>query len=96
MFIILLTYTRPLDEVDCWLEPHKAWVAKGFEDGVFVLSGGQKPRTGGCLLAIGDNRDNVEQRVSQDPFVLHGVATAQVIEVKPGRLDERIVFFGES
>lgn len=52
MFIILLSYTRSLEEVDRFLEPHKAWVAQGFADGVFVLSGGQKPRTGGCILAL--------------------------------------------
>lgn len=90
MFIILLTYTKPLTEVDEHLEPHKVWVAKGFDDGVFVLSGGQKPRTGGCLLAIGADRGAIEARVAKDPFVLHDVATAQVIEITPGRLDERI------
>jgi uncharacterized protein YciI len=90
MFIILLSYTKPLEEVDRFLEPHKAWVAKGFADGVFVLSGGQKPRTGGCILALGDAREAIEAKVAQDPFVLHGVATAQVIGVRPGRVDERI------
>jgi uncharacterized protein YciI len=94
MFIILLTYTKPLTEVDQYLEPHKTWVAQGFADGVFVLSGGQKPRTGGCLLAIGADRGAIETRVAQDPFVLHGVATAQVIEVAPGRLDSRIALLG--
>lgn len=90
MFIILLSYTKPLEEVDRFLDPHKVWVAQGFADGVFVLSGGQKPRTGGCILALGDDREAIEARAAQDPFVLRGVATAQVIEVKPGRMDERI------
>ena len=53
MFIILLTYTKPLDQVDRHLADHKAWVKQGFEDGIFILSGGQRPRTGGALLALG-------------------------------------------
>lgn len=96
MFIILLTYTKPIDEVDLWIEPHKRWVAEGFDDGVFVLSGGQNPRAGGCILAIGDDRERIAARAAQDPFVLHGVAAVQVIEVRPGRLDERLALLGAS
>jgi uncharacterized protein YciI len=90
MFIILLTYTKPLDEVDRHLAAHKAWVRQGFEEGVFILSGGQRPRTGGALLALGDNRSAIQSRVDHDPFVQAGVATAVVIEVVPSTLDDRL------
>jgi uncharacterized protein YciI len=90
VFIILLTYTKPLDEVDRHLAGHKAWVKQGFEDGVFILSGGQRPRTGGALLALGDDRSAIQTRADCDPFVLAGVATAEVIEVVPSTLDDRL------
>ncbi|OKO91489.1 hypothetical protein AC629_02495 [Bradyrhizobium sp. NAS80.1] len=90
MFIILLTYTKPLDEVDRHLTAHKAWVKQGFEEGVLILSGGQRPRTGGALLALGDNRSAIQARVDQDPFILAGVATAMVIEVVPSTLHDRL------
>jgi uncharacterized protein YciI len=90
MFIILLTYTKPLDEVDRHLAGHRAWVKQGFEEGVFILSGGQRPRTGGALLALGDDRSDIQARVNHDPFVLAGVATADVIEVVPSTLDDRL------
>ncbi|MGJ0451641.1 MAG: YciI family protein [Methylocystis sp.] len=90
IFLILLSYTKPLDEVDRWLDDHKAWVKQGFDDGVFVLSGGQRPRVGGAIIAVGDTREQVETRAAQDPFIDRGVATAQVIEVRPSTVDERV------
>ena len=90
MFIILLTYTKQLDEVDRHLDAHKAWVKQGFEEGAFILSGGQRPRTGGALLALGDNRSAIQSRIVRDPFILAGVATAMVIEVVPPTLDDRL------
>lgn len=90
MFIILLTYTKPLDQVEQHLSDHKAWVKQGFDDGIFILSGGQRPRTGGALLALGDDRATLQARADLDPFVLAGVATAQVIEFIPSTLDERL------
>lgn len=92
MFLILLSYTKPLDEVDRWLDDHKAWVKQGFDDGVFILAGGQLPRVGGVVVAIGETREQIEGRAAQDPFVRHGVAAAQVIEVRPSTLDARIEF----
>lgn len=41
-----------------------------------------------------DDRETIEARAAQDPFVLRGVATAQVIEVRPGRVDKRIGLLG--
>jgi uncharacterized protein YciI len=90
MFIILLTYTKPLDQVDRHLAAHKTWVRQGFEEGVFIFSGGQHPRTGGALLALGDDRSAIQARVGHDPFILASVATAMVIEVVPSTLDDRL------
>lgn len=90
MFIIILTYTKPLEEVDRHLADHKDWVKQGFDDGVFVLSGGQRPRVGGALIAIGGDRKAIDDRVQSDPFVRNGVASAQVLEVVPSTLDDRV------
>ncbi len=92
MFVILLTYLRPVEEVDRFLEAHKSWVRQGFEDGVFLLSGGQRPRVGGVLLAHGVEREALASRVSSDPFVVEGVASAMVIEVVPSTVDPQLAF----
>jgi uncharacterized protein YciI len=69
---------------------HKAWVKNGFDDGVFVLSGGQRPRVGGAIVALDKDRAAIEARVGRDPFVLSCAATAQIIEVVPSTVDDRV------
>jgi len=80
MFILSLTYTAPLSEVDEHIEPHMAWVAKGYEAGLFLASGRKEPRTGGAILARGD-RAALEALSATDPFVVAGVAQYDIVEL---------------
>ena len=93
MFIILLTYTKPVAEVDQHLAAHRAWVNQGFGDGLLLASGGRRPRIGGVLLGHGADRAEIEALAATDPFVVEGVATAEVIEFRPSRLDPRLAFW---
>ena len=47
MFIVLLKYAAPLEQIDYALPDHRAWVEKQYERGLFLASGRQVPRTGG-------------------------------------------------
>ena len=60
VFVLLLTYTKPLDEVDALMRRHMAWLNKHRAAGRFVTWGRQIPRTGGVILAHGDDRDEME------------------------------------
>ena len=82
MFVILLTYSKPLDEVDALMHKHMAWLNRHYADGTFVVSGRQVPRTGGVIIANGDDREAIEAIVAADPFVSGGVATAEVIQFR--------------
>ncbi len=76
--VVLLSYVRPLDEVDAQMAAHVAWLEQGFEQGVFLVAGRRAPRTGGVVVMRGA-REAVEQVVATDPFVTSGVATAEVV-----------------
>jgi uncharacterized protein YciI len=80
MFILSLTYLKPNDEADRYMEPHMAWVKEGYAKGWFLASGRKIPRTGGVVLAIGD-RAAIEAYVAADPFTIHGVAAYDIIEL---------------
>ena len=80
MFILSLTYTVPLTEVDKHVTPHMDWVAKGYDDGIFLASGRKEPRTGGIILAHGD-RASLEALVATDPFVTSGVAEYDITQL---------------
>jgi uncharacterized protein YciI len=82
MFVLLLSYIKPLEEVDALMREHVAWLSKQYEAGRFVVSGRQVPRTGGVIVARGDDRDEIERVVASDPFVSAGVATCEVIQFR--------------
>ena len=80
MFILSLTYTAELLEVDRHIEPHMDWVKNGYDRGIFLASGRKNPRTGGVIFARG-NRAEIDAIVAADPFTLHGVAKYEITEV---------------
>jgi len=82
MFVLLLTYTTPLDEVDALMRKHMAWLDEHYAAGRFIVSGRRVPRTGGVILARGDDREEMEALAAGDPFVQGGVATVEVIQFR--------------
>jgi uncharacterized protein YciI len=85
MFVLLLTYTRPLEEVDALMREHMAWLRRHYAAGRFVVSGRRIPRTGGVILARGDDREEIEEIAASDPFVAGGVATCEVVQFRPSQ-----------
>lgn len=79
MLILSLTYVKPNEEADRYMEPHMAWVKEGYARGWFLASGRKVPRTGGVILAAGD-RSEIEAYVAADPFTIHGIAEYEITE----------------
>lgn len=90
MFIIQLTYTRPLAEVDQLLDDHKLFLEKYYAEGIFLLSGRKNPRTGGVILARADNIATIEKIVGEDPFKRHGLAEYSITEFLPTMSNETL------
>lgn len=68
IYVVVLTYIKPLEEIDSAIPAHVEWLKKGYADGLFLTSGRRIPRTGGVILATCDSREILESRLSQDPF----------------------------
>ena len=82
MFVIELTYTAALAEIDANMAAHMAFVRQHYAAGHFVVSGRQVPRTGGIILAVGESREQIEAIAEQDPFCARGLARYRVIEFR--------------
>jgi uncharacterized protein YciI len=82
VFVLVLTYVKPLPEVDELMREHVAWLDEHYEAGRFLVSGRRIPRTGGVILARGDDREEIEALAASDPFVSGGVATCEVIQFR--------------
>jgi uncharacterized protein YciI len=82
MFIIELTYTVDLAAIDRQMSAHMAFVRKYYKSGHFAVSGRKIPRDGGIILCRGGSRTEVEAIAAEDPFCVHGLAEARVIEFR--------------
>ncbi|WP_327720703.1 YciI family protein [Streptomyces sp. NBC_00490] len=80
MFVLELSYTAPLDQVDAVLEAHVAWLDAQYERGVFLASGRKNPRDGGVILAVAGDRARIEEIAATDPFVTAGVCAYRITE----------------
>lgn len=83
MFIAILTYKKPLSEVDRFLAAHREYLAKHYAAGDFIASGPQTPRIGGVIMMKADNREVVDAIIAEDPFHINGIASYQIVEFTP-------------
>lgn len=92
MFVVLLKFSTNKDQASQFMEGHKAWLTRGFDDGVFLVAGSLQPQMGGGILAHGTSLAELQGRVDQDPFVAEDVVSAEILEIAPSRADDRLQF----
>ena len=90
MFIVLLRFSANRGGAGQFMEGHKAWIRRGFDDGVFLLVGGLQPNSGGGIVAHNTSLSALRDRVNADPFVVEDVVSAEIIEITPTRADDRL------
>jgi len=92
MFIVLLKFSDNKGKVSQFMEGHKEWIKRGFDDGVFLLAGSLQPGLGGGILAHETSLADLQARVNEDPFVVENVVSAEILEIAPSKTDERLNF----
>lgn len=92
MFIVTLKFSDNKDKAGRFMEGHKAWISRGFDDGVFLLVGSIQPNLGGGIVAYNTSLPALQDRVKNDPFVAENVVTADILEIAPSRTDQRLEF----
>ncbi len=83
MFIAILTYKKPLSEVDRFLTAHREYLAKHYAAGDFIASGPQSPRVGGVIMMKAESSEAVNAIIAEDPFLINGIADYQIVEFTP-------------
>lgn len=83
LFVIILTYLCPIEEINRHLDAHRSWLAGHYKAGCFLLSGPLEPRTGGLILARCESRAALEAMLAEDPFAIHGLAGYEVMAFNP-------------
>jgi len=92
MFVVLLKFSENKSRAGQFMEGHKEWIKRGFDDGVFLLAGSLQPNLGGAILAHNTSLADLQGRVNADPFVAEHVVRAHILEITPARTDARLAF----
>jgi uncharacterized protein YciI len=94
MFVIELKYKADLTKIDARMAAHVKFLKKYYASGHFLVSGRKIPRDGGIILAVAENRQQIEAIVAEDPFHIHGLADFRIIEFRASQkaddIDTRI------
>jgi uncharacterized protein YciI len=92
MFIVLLKFLDDKGKAGQFMEGHKEWIKRGFDDGVFLLAGSLQPNLGGGIVAHNTSLSELKSRVNADPFVAEGVVKAEILEISPSKAVARLNF----
>jgi len=92
MFIVLLSFSDHKSRASAFMDGHVEWLKRGFDDGVFLLSGSLQPNRGGGIVAHNTSLPDLQSRVNKDPFVAENVVTAEILEITPSKADTRLQF----
>ena len=83
MYLIQVTYIKPISEIDKHLVDHRAFLDQYYASGKLICSGPRNPRTGGIILSNAKSLDEVWNFIHNDPFHINGIASYEVIEFNP-------------
>jgi uncharacterized protein YciI len=92
MFVVLLKFSGDKNKASQFVEGHKEWIKRGFDDRVFLLVGNLQPNLGGAIVVHNTSLADLQSRVNDDPFVVENVVSAEILEIAPSRTDERLEF----
>ncbi len=92
MFIVLLKFSDNKNKASQFMEGHKEWIKRGFDDGVFLLVGSLQPNLGGGIVSHNTSLSDLQSRVNTDPFVAEKVVIAEILEITPAKADARLEF----
>lgn len=93
MFVLLLKYLKPLDEVDVHRPAHLEFLERYYREKKFICSGRKDPPTGGVILANVGTEIEATKIICEDPYFVHGVAEYEAIHFTPGRFDPEFAPF---
>ncbi|WP_018913091.1 YciI family protein [Thiomonas sp. FB-6] len=80
MYAVILHYKAPLSDMDRHVDAHRVWLREHYAAGHFLLSGPQRPRVGGLILAAAMPRAELDAILAGDAFARAGLADYQVVE----------------
>ena len=95
MYIIMLTYKKPMEIVEKFLVAHRTFLDEGYQKDYLIVSGPKNPRTGGVIISNLTDKAFLMEFMSQDPFIINDVAEYEYIEFNPVKYHDKFSTFIE-
>ena len=92
MFVIQLKFSTNKANAGQFMDGHNAWLKDGFSREIFLLAGTIQPKLGGAILAHNATLEQIQAIVKEDPFVVEGVVTTEIIEIMPSKAVPQLEF----
>src|SRR5688572_29713784 len=83
MYLAILHYKVPREKREPYLLEHRAFLEKGYENNDFIVSGPLLNGKGGLIFSTLTRRGDFEQLLKKDPFMIHDLASYEVIGFDP-------------
>lgn len=84
----------PTEQADAMFNQHRAWFAKNFQQGNFLLLGPyQDKEHAGVIIAQAESREALDKVLSEDVYYPLDLATYEVHEFKAAMVAENIKEF---
>ncbi|TLD96191.1 GTP cyclohydrolase [Helicobacter jaachi] len=83
LFVCLVHYTKPYEEVQTKLQEHREYLKKGYEKGILLASGPRIPKDGGIIIGAFEDKDAAFDFSCGDPFVQHNLAKYEILTFEP-------------
>lgn len=68
MFVVKINYQAPIEEIDKYVQSHRDFLDLYYQKGLFLASGPMQPRTGGIIIALGNDKAQLEAVLKEDPY----------------------------
>ncbi|KMS65910.1 YciI family protein [Prauserella rugosa] len=85
MYVVMVTYTAPVPDVDYALPDHAEWLAKQYEQNHLIASGRRDLHRGEVLIVRPMSRLKLDAMLASDPLSLGHLAAYEVIEFSASR-----------
>lgn len=80
MYLLIVSYTKPLEEVTPHFSTHLDWVKQYIDAGIFLFVGPKKSKLGGVIGVKSIDRNKLKSILSEDSFVKNDVAEYQIVD----------------
>ena len=80
MYVVMLHYTAPAEEVNLILPDHSNWIRQHYRAGDFLIEGRSAPQNGSIIIACAMKRGRLDAILATDPLALQHMVRPEVIE----------------